>query len=81
MIGPWLGRGNHTAAANLFLFPYRSRDRLKMARVHYVLTVLAALAVLFIAAEAGTMTGTHTRNQWVNNKAAILQMDSISICF
>jgi len=28
----------------------------KMARVHYVLAVLAALAVLFIAAEAGTMT-------------------------
>jgi hypothetical protein len=51
-----------------------------MARVHYVLTVLAALAVLFIAAEAGTMTGTRTRNQW-NNKASILQMDSISICF
>lgn len=37
-----------------------------MARVHYVLAALAALAVLFIAAEAGTMTGTRT----LNNKAS-----------
>jgi hypothetical protein len=31
-----------------------------MARIHYVVAALAALAVLFIAAEAGTLTGSFT---------------------